>query len=109
MEKFGEWKGVVHAHGFHSGGKATWEIDVLQPGDYNVDLTYAGEGRLVWSVAIEGGEQIQNQQNSSHNYQSFPIGWLNFPNPGRYKVSVMCIDGKIESASLKSIQFAPAY
>ncbi len=107
MEKFGEWKGIVHAHGFSSGGKASWEIDVLQPGDYNVDLTYAGEGRLVWGVAIEGGEQIQNQQNSSHNYQSFPIGWLNFPKAGRYKVSVTCIDGDIESASLKAIHFSP--
>ena len=109
MEKFGEWKGVVHAHGFKPNGKASWEIDVLQPGDYNVDLTYAGEGRLVWSVIIEGGEHIQNQQNSSHNYQSFPIGWLNFPKAGRYKVSVMCLEGNVESASLKSIRFTPVY
>jgi alpha-L-fucosidase len=105
MEKFGEWKGIVHAHGFDAGGQASWEIDVLEPGDYNVDLTYAGEGRLVWSVAIEGGEQIQNQQNSSHNYQAFPIGWVNFPKAGRYNVSVSCIGGNIESASLKAIQF----
>lgn len=109
MEKFGEWKGVVHAHGFNSDGKASWEVDVLQPGDYNVDLAYAGEGRLVWAVAIEGGQQIQNQQNSSHNYQSFPIGWLNFPKAGRYKVNVSCLEGNVESASLKSIRFTPAY
>lgn len=107
MEKFGEWKGIVHAHGFENGGSASWEIDVYQPGVYNVSLTYAGIGRLVWSVAIEGGEKIQNQQNSSHNYQSFPIGWLNFPEPGRYKVSVKCLDGDIESASLKAIEFEP--
>ncbi len=109
MEKFGEWKGIVHAHGFDNGGEATWEIDVLQPGDYNIDLTYAGEGRLVWQVAVEGGEQIQNQQNSSHNYQAFPIGWVNFPQAGRYKVSVRCLEGQVESASLKSIRFAPAH
>jgi len=70
-----------------------------------VDLTYAGENRLVWSVAVEGGETIQNQQNASHNYQSFPIGWLNFPKPGKYKVSVACLDGNFETASLKSISF----
>ena len=97
----------VHAHGFNSGRKASWDIDVLQPGDYNVELTYAGEGRLVWRVAIEGGEQIQNQQDSSHNYQSFPIGWLNFPKAGRYKASVMCLDGDVESASRKAIHFSP--
>ena len=90
-----------------SGGKATWEVDVLEPGDYCVHLTYAGEGRLVWGVDIEGGEHIQNQQNSSHNYQEFPIGWMNFPKPGKYQVSVSCLEGETETASLKAIRFAP--
>nr|WP_037246927.1 alpha-L-fucosidase [Rhodopirellula baltica] len=107
MEKFGEWKAVVHAHGFEKGGKASWEIDVHQPGEYNVSLTYAGTGRLVWRVEIEGGEKIQNQQNSSHNYQTFPIGWVHFPEAGRYTVSARCIDGDIPSASLKAIHFEP--
>ena len=107
MEKFGEWKRIVHAHGFEHGGSASWEIDVHEPGDYNISLTYAGTGRLVWSVAVDGGETIQNQQNSSHNYQSFPIGWLSFANRGRHTVSVQCIDGDIDSASLKSIRFEP--
>jgi hypothetical protein len=73
MEKFGEWKGIVHAHDFESGGQASWDIDVLQPGDYNVDLTYAGEGRPVWRVAIEGVEQIQNQQNTGEDDYAFGI------------------------------------
>ncbi len=107
MEKFGEWKAVVHAHGFEKGGSASWEIDVHQPGEYNVSLTYAGTGRLVWRVEIEGGEKIQNQQNASHNYQMFPIGWVNFPKAGRYTVSAKCIDGDIPSASLKAIHFEP--
>ena len=107
MEKFGEWKGVVHAHNWEQGGKAIWELDVIQPGDYNVSLTYAGKDRLVWAVEVEGGERIQNQQNSSHNYQEFPIGWINFPEPGRYKVSAACIEGEIADASLKAITFEP--
>lgn len=105
MEKFGEWKRIIEAVDYSDGGKVTWDVDVLRAGDYNVDLTYAGEGRLVWSVQVEGGQAIQNQQNSSHNYQSFPIGWINFPKPGRYKVSVSCIEGDLKSASLKGISF----
>jgi alpha-L-fucosidase len=58
-------------------------------------------------VTIEGGEHIQNQQNSSHNYQQFAIRWLNFPKTDRYKVSVACLDGNVEFASLKAIQFTP--
>ncbi|MCX6846113.1 MAG: alpha-L-fucosidase [Verrucomicrobia bacterium] len=105
MEKFGEWKHVTQISKWEPNGAATWEINVLKPGNYQVDLTYSGETRLVWTVAVEGGETIQNQQNASNNYQSFPIGWLNFPKPGKYKVSVGCIEGNFETGSLKSISF----
>ncbi|MDB4766396.1 alpha-L-fucosidase, partial [bacterium] len=107
MEKFGEWKRVIRVHEFKEGGTAAWEVDVHKAGDYSVSLTYSGEGRLVWGVGVEGGQQIQNQQNSSHNYQSFPIGWLNFPEPGRYTVKVKCLEGEKETASLSAIHFEP--
>ncbi|HML74347.1 MAG TPA: alpha-L-fucosidase [Anaerohalosphaeraceae bacterium] len=107
MEKFGEWKHILQVMDWQPGGKVTWEVDVLEPGDYQIDLTYAGRGRLVWQVAVEGGEVIRNQQNSSHNYQRFPIGWLNFPQRGRYKVSVSCSEGDVSGASLKAIHFKP--
>lgn len=107
MEKFGEWKSVVRVHDWEPDGKAIWEVNILKPGDYCVHLTYSGEGRLVWSIDIKGGEHIQNEQNSSHNYQEFPIGWLSFPKPGRYQVSVSCLEGNTETASLKAIRFAP--
>jgi len=107
MEKFGEWKHVVRVWQWEEGGKASWEVDVLQPGYYNVDLTYSGQGRIVWGVDVEGGQHIQNQQNSSHNYQSFPIGWIEFPGPGRYTVSVSCLEGDLTEASLQAIHFTP--
>ncbi|MDF7799545.1 alpha-L-fucosidase [Pontiellaceae bacterium B1224] len=107
MEKFGEWICVYPATTWQPGGKAVWEVDVLVPGDYDVSLTYTGEGRLVWGVDVIGGEHIQNQQNASHNYQEFPMGWLNFPTPGKYKVAVSCLEGNIETAELKSIRLIP--
>lgn len=107
MEKFGEWKHVVEVTKWSESGRVVWEVDVLKPGDYNIDLTYAGEGRVVWGVDIEGGEHIQNQQNSSHNYQRFAIGWLNFSSAGHYRVSVSCLEGNLEKAALKSIHFTP--
>jgi len=100
MEKFGEWKGIYHAHEWVENGKAVFEVDVQAPGDFNVSLEYAGEGRLVWGVTVEGGESICNEQNSSHNYQEFPIGWISFPKAGKYKVAVSCLEGNLKSASL---------
>lgn len=41
--------------------------------------------------------------------RAFPIGWLRFPKAGRYEVSVMCLEGNLDSASLKSIHFSPVY
>ncbi len=105
MEKFGEWKHVMRVWQWTEGGKASWEVEVLKSGYYNVDLTYNGEGRIVWGVDVAGGQHIQNQQNSSHNYQKFPIGWINFPESGRYTVSVSCIEGNLAEASLKAIHF----
>ena len=105
MEKFGEWKHTVRVWQWEEGGKVSWDVDVIRPGYYNVDLTYSGKGRIVWGVDIQGGPHIQNQQNSSHNYQRFPIGWINFPNAGRYTVSVSCIEGDLAEASLKAIHF----
>ncbi len=104
MEKFGEWKHTVEVTDWKADGAATWEVDVLRPGHYRIDLTYTGEKRLVWRVAVEGGQAIQNQQNASPIYQSFPIGWLEFTTPGRHRVSVGCIDGNITTASLKSLR-----
>ncbi len=105
MEKFGEWKHVKQISKWQTDGTATWEVNVFKPGIYQVDLSYAGETRLVWTVTVEGGRTIQNQQNASHNYQSFPIGLLSFPKPGKYQVSVGCIEGNTTTASLKSIAF----
>lgn len=33
---------------------ATWEVEVLTPGEQLVSLSYAGEERLAWSIEIEG-------------------------------------------------------
>lgn len=107
MEKFGEWKRITHVHDWQPGGSAAFEVHVLKAGDYCVNLTYAGEGRVVWGVSVEGGERIQNQQNSSHNYQEFPIGWINFPKPGKYSISITCLDGDFEAASLQAIRISP--
>lgn len=106
-EKFGEWKLVNPVGKWTEGGKALWQVDVLEPGDYAVSLIYAGEGRLVWGVDVVGGEHIQNQQNASHVYHEYPIGWINFPKSGRYQVAVSCLDGNIETAKLKSIRMEP--
>lgn len=103
MEKFGEWIRVIRVYDWQTDGTASWEVEVHQPGDYLATLEYAGSGRLVWAVSIDGGQHIQNEQNSSHNYQEFPIGWIHFPKPGRYTIRVACVEGDKKQASLKAL------
>ena len=105
MEKFGEWKLVHNIHKWEDNSKATWELNVIQPGDYMVDLTYAGSGRLVWAVETDEGEKIQNQQNSSHIFTTYPMGWMRFDKAGKHTVSVSLVEGDSISSELAAIRF----
>jgi hypothetical protein len=33
--------------------------------------------------------------------------WIHFPSPGKYTVSVSCLEGDLVKTSLKAIHFAP--
>lgn len=107
MEKFGEWKHIQQAENWDLDSKVTWEVDVKEPGYYQVDLNYAGEGRMVWRIESSEGGIIQNEQNSSHIYNFFPIGHLSFNKPGKHIISVSFVNGVIKTASLKTIKLTP--
>ena len=107
MEKFGEWKHISQAQDWTADSKLKWEFDVMQPGYYRVDLNYSGDGRMVWRVETEEGEMLQNEQNSSHVYNTYELGLIKFDKPGKHTVSVSFIEGKNDKASLKSIEFTP--
>ena len=105
MEKFGEWKHISQAQDWNLKSKVSWEVDVMEPGYYKVDLNYAGNGRLVWRIESDEGAIVQNQQNSSSIYKYFEMGLLKFDTPGKHTVSVSLIEGDKEVASLKEIRF----
>ena len=107
MEKFGEWKHISQAQDWTVDSKLAWEFDVMHPGYYRVDLNYSGDGRMVWRVETEEGEMLQNEQNSSHVYNTYEMGLIKFDKPGNHTVSVSFIEGKNDKASLKSIEFTP--
>jgi len=87
--------------------KAIWTFDVLKPGDYLVELQYAGEGRLVWKIETSEGESIQNQQNSSNIYTTLPFGWITFKTAGKKQVTVSLLEGKFDKESLQGIKLTP--
>ncbi|MFT4565498.1 MAG: alpha-L-fucosidase [Saprospiraceae bacterium] len=105
MEKFGEWKHIDQVQDWTSTSQVSWQVQVQDPGYYQVDLNYAGNGRMVWRVETEEGNTLQNEQNSSPIYQFFEMGLLKFDAPGTHKVSVSFVEGEMESASLKEIRF----
>ncbi|QQT25687.1 alpha-L-fucosidase [Sphingobacterium spiritivorum] len=106
MEKFGEWKHVDRIKDWSADSKATWKVNVIKPGYYQVYLNYTGEGRYVWRT--ENTEQIvQNQQNSSNVYQWYPFGWMHFDKPGDYEISVSLIEGNFGKASLTGFKLEP--
>jgi alpha-L-fucosidase len=103
MEKFGEWKHANQVSAWTDSGAATWDVDVLEPGAYHVELRYKGEGRLTWRVETDEGDLLQNNQNSSHVYHNYVMGQLNFESPGKRTISVSLVDGDPAKASLKAV------
>ena len=107
MEKFGEWKHVNQVSDWTDDGAVIWNVDVLEPGAYHVELCYKGEGRLSWRVETDEGDQLQNNQNSSHVYSNYTMGQLNFDSPGKRTISVSLVDGDPAKASLLAIRVCP--
>lgn len=108
MEKFGEWKHANQVSEWTPAGRATWTVDVAEPGDYRLELTYRGEGRLVWRIETDEGVQLQNQQNSSMVYHAYPFGLLTFRRPGRHTIAVSLVSGPPDKASLSAIRLTKA-
>ena len=104
MEKFGEWKHINQVGAWSQSGKTVWEVTVAQPGDYQIDATYAGEGRPTWRVDSSHGGYVQNNQNSSHVYHTYDMGLLSFPKAGKYTLTVSLVDGDRTKASLSDIR-----
>jgi len=105
MEKFGEWKHVVQVSKWTEKSKFSYEIAIKKPGYYQVDMNYAGEGRMVWRIENSAGEIVQNQQESAHVYNWYPWGWMKFEKAGRYKITVSLIEGNGDKASLTALRF----
>jgi alpha-L-fucosidase len=107
MEKYGEWKTMEQVTNWGDDATVTWEVDVLEPGEYRVDLTYAGRERMEWRVETDRGDAVQNNQNASHIYTRFPIGWITLGKPGKHTLTVRLLSGDRGSASLSCIHLIP--
>jgi alpha-L-fucosidase len=107
MEKFGEWKHLTQAGNWEDGGRAVWTVDVATPGDYQVELTYKGEGRLVWRIETDEGVKLQNQQNSASVYHTYPFGLLSFAKAGKHTLTVSLIAGDRTKGSLLALRISP--
>jgi predicted secreted protein len=40
-------------------GQAVWSVDVCEAGDYRLELTYKGEGRLAWRIETDEGVRLR--------------------------------------------------
>jgi alpha-L-fucosidase len=107
MEKFGEWKFATQASDWGPTATVTWIVDVAVPGDHRVELIYKGEGRLVWSVEIEGGDRIENEQAATAIYHAYPQGVVTLRRPGKHRVSVSLLRGAAATSSLEAIRLVP--
>ncbi|WP_199271521.1 alpha-L-fucosidase [Cellulophaga sp. L1A9] len=107
MEKFGEWKKTTQVSKWDKNGEAEWEVNVLEPGYYYLELIYKGEDRLVWKTITDEGIMVQNQQAATEKYQPYPMGILEFKTAGKHTIKVSLVEGNPETSSLKAIIIKP--
>ena len=69
-----------------------------------ITLKYAGTERTVWKVSLDDKRFIQNQQNASHVYHAYDIGWLKIDEAGKHTISVSLLEGDFENTSLESMK-----
>ena len=107
MEKFGEWKKTTQISDWKKDSNTTWQINVLEPGLYYINLNYKGEGRLVWKTTTDEGVIVQNQQAATEKYNAYRMGIMEFKTAGKHTISVSLVEGNPEKSSLKSLQIQP--
>ncbi len=124
MEKFGEWKhDYFIARWSSEDAVATWDINVLEAGDYLVSLEYSCENEAADSewvlscgdesitfVTFESGfDSTKSFQPGPPRYRNFTVtlGVLNIPNAGlnQLQVSPRFLKGK--GIGLKGIRIEP--
>jgi len=107
MEKFGEWKRLYRLIDWKERSKADWEVVVIEPGYYQVELNYTGDGsKVVWSVDSDEGYKVQNQQSSAGVFHTYPMGWMRFDKAGKHTISVSLVEGD-PGTGLAAINFTP--
>lgn len=99
--KFGDWKYAYGVNKWSPESRLKWEFVIKDPGYYQVVLKYTGKDRKVWKVSSDEGHFVQNQQDASNVYTSYPIGWLKFDRPGRHSLQVEMLDGLKETSLIE--------
>ncbi|MGJ8592755.1 MAG: alpha-L-fucosidase [Aquaticitalea sp.] len=107
MEKFGEWKKTTQVSNWEQNATVFWDINVLEPGYYYLDLNYKGVDRLVWRTITDEGIMVQNEQAATEKYNAYPMGIIEFKTAGKHTVTVSLVRGDAETSSLKSIIIKP--
>ena len=99
--KFGEWKYAYGVKDWNKDARVTWECVIKDPGYYQIKLKYKGKDRKVWKISTDEGRFIQNQQNASEVYTTYPIGWVKFDRPGRHTLQVEMENGFKETCLIE--------
>ncbi len=107
MEKFGEWKHIYQVGNWKETSSISWECEVMEPGRYQVELNFSGDGPKVWKVQTDENVAIQNRQNSCAIYNTQPIGWIKFDKAGRHVITVSMPEDSRANTSLSAIKITP--
>lgn len=107
MEKFGEWKFKTVLCDFTDESWMDWTADILEPGFYNVELEYEGEGPVFWQLEDNNEPVIINSQQAGNGYHWHRLGWVEVKEAGQHCFCVRAIGGDRAKVKVSAIRFTP--
>jgi alpha-L-fucosidase len=99
--KFGDWRYAYGVDHWEPETRLKWDFVIKDPGYYQIALKYKGKDHVVWKITSDEGHLVQNQQNASTVYTSYPIGWMRFDQPGRHSLQVGLVQGLPETTLIE--------
>lgn len=106
MVKFGEWKFKTVAQGMNADSKVSWNLNVKEPGFYQVDVEYLGKGLVDFRLTDKGGASIVDRKKAGSDYGFQSLGWIRIDSAGTHTLELNVTDADYEALKLASIRIS---
>ena len=106
MVKFGEWKFKTVAEGLGPSSEISWDINVKEPGYYQVDVEFLGSRLVDFKLSDKGGTSIVDRKKAVNDYGFQSLGWIRIDSAGRHTLGLNVTDADYAALKIASLRIS---